>query len=136
MKKQIALLGILFTLLFSACSSSETTSNVVEGTTWNLVQVSGSFTGSVSNFTRGTIKWTFNQSNGTLLVENINTNPNLTDILENGTYPYQRISNPEPGSCSEILMIDGMNMGCFSISNNQLTIDQAILNGYTLRLVP
>lgn len=138
MKKLFAILGLMLTLAFTSCSSGDagTHTNIIEGTTWKLVRVNGSFTGSTTNYTPGLIKWTFDAGTGTVTVVNGNTNPDLVDFFDTGVYDYQVIPNPDPSICSETLKIDGVEMGCFSVDNGILNISQVVVDGYALKLVP
>lgn len=137
MKKTISILGMLLAGLLTSCSSESngSHSNSVEGQ-WKLVRVSGSFAGIESTFSPGEIKWTFNPTTQTLTVINNNSDDNKTDIFETGVYNYQVIENPNPQSCSEIIKIDNIEMGCFTIVDGKLHIDQAFADGYTVTLQP
>lgn len=137
MKKQLLILGILLAVIISGCSSETRSSHdsIVDGQ-WKLTRVTGSFAGVESNFVPGVITWSFNPTTQTVTVVNNNTNNNLTDIFETGVYNYQIVSSQNPDLCSEILKIDGMEMGCFSLAGNELKIDQSFSDGYALTLIP
>lgn len=137
MKKNLLISVILLGLTFTGCSSEPSTShsNIVQGQ-WKLVKVSGSFAGIESNFSPGVIKWTFNPTTQTVTVINNNLNDNLTDLFDTGVYNYQIVQNPDPQTCSEIIKIDNIEMGCFTIVDGKLHIDQAFTDGYTATLAP
>jgi hypothetical protein len=137
MKKTISILGMLLALVVSACSSDSNSSHasIVDGQ-WKLVHVSGSFAGISSDFAPGVITWDFNPTTQTVTVVNNNTDANLTDIFETGVYNYQIVGNPDPQTCSQIIKIDNMEMGCFSIVDGNLEIDQAFADGFTVTLEP
>lgn len=136
MKSKLSFLGILLILLFAGCSSESDSSqsNSIDGQ-WKLVNVSGSFAGVSSDFAPGIITWDFNSTTQTVTVVNHNTDDNLTDLFETGVYNYQIVENPNPDSCAEIIKIDNIEMGCFSLVDGTLHIDQAFLDGYTVTLV-
>jgi hypothetical protein len=137
MKKQLSILGILLALIAFGCSSDSNSphANIVDGQ-WKLVHVGGSFAGVSSDFEPGIITWDFNPTTQTVTVVNNNADDNKTDIFETGVYNYQVVANPDPQTCSEILKIDNVEMGCFSIVDGNLRIDQAFADGYTLTLAP
>lgn len=136
MTKQLSILGILLALLFSGCNNdSNNQTSIVDGQ-WKLVHVTGSFAGVSSDFEPGVITWTFNPTTQMVTVVNNNTDVSLTDLLETGVYNYQIVASQNPDMCSEVIQIDNMDMGCFSIVDGNLVIDQAVLDGYTVKLVP
>lgn len=133
MKKSILTLTLLLLVLMPSCSNdSSTNSNTVEGQ-WKLINVSGTFAGIDNDFAPGLITWDFNATTQTVTVVN-NNNTALWDVFETGIYNYQIVDNPE-FPCGEIIKIDGIEMGCFSISGNELVIDQSIADGFRLQFV-
>jgi uncharacterized protein YcfL len=135
--RKLSILGILLALILSGCSSDSNSphANIVEGQ-WKLIHVSGSFAGVSSDFVPGVITWDFNPTTQTVTVVNNNTNDNLTDIFETGVYNYSVVATQDPELCSEIIKIDDQEMGCFSIVNGHLQIDQSFVDGYTVTLAP
>lgn len=136
-KKQISFLAILAVLFFSACSSSDSDSsnnNIFNGQ-WKLIQVSGSIVGFVHDFEPGTVLWNFDSTNNTVTIVNNNTNTELTDLFESGHYNFQIENSENPQICSETLEIQNIEMGCFSVSNDTLTINQSYADGYSVMLV-
>lgn len=136
MKTKLSILGILLVLILSGCSNDSDSSGAIVAGKWKLVQVSGSFAGTQSNFEPGTISWEFNPKNQSVKVINNNTNENLTDLFESGTYDYSIVTSENPEICSKILKINNIDMGCFEIVNGDLKIDQAYVDGYTITLKP
>ena len=133
MKKSILTLTLLLLVLMPSCSNdSSTNSNTVEGQ-WKLINVSGTFAGIDNDFAPGLITWDFNPTTQTVTVVN-NNDTELWDVFETGIYNYQIVDNPE-FPCGEIIKIDGIEMGCFSISGNELVIDQSIADGFRLQFV-
>ena len=135
MKKSIALLGILLTILLAGCSNDSSSHSKVLDGQWKLVHVGGSFGGVSNDFNPGIITWTFNPTTQTMTVVNNNTDDNLTDIFETGVYNYQIVDSENPDLCSEVLKIDNVEMGCFSVVNDSLHIDQSFLDGYLVTLI-
>ncbi len=135
MKKSILSLAILILVVLPGCSN-ETNPNAdgVEGQ-WKLINVSGTFAGIDNDFEPGLITWDFNPTTQTVTVVNNNTDSEKWDVFDTGVYNYQIIDNPEY-PCGEILKIDGIEMGCFTISNEHFVIDQSIADGFTVHLVP
>jgi hypothetical protein len=134
MKKIILTLSVLLVVLQSSCSNdSNSNPNPLQGQ-WKLINVSGTFDGIDNDFTPGVITWDFNPT--TQMVSIVNNNPDAEawDVFETGIYNYQIVENPE-FPCGEILKIDGIEMGCFSVVNNNLVIDQSIADGFRLEFV-
>lgn len=129
-------LNLFFTLLtvimLSGCSNdSGSNTDAVEGQ-WKLINVSGTFAGIDNDFEPGLITWDFNPITQTVSIVNNNTDPNVWDVFDTGVYNYQIVDNPE-FSCGEIIKIDGIEMGCFSVSENEFVIDQSIADGFRLQ---
>lgn len=134
MKKAILTLGIILLVLQSSCSNdSNTNSNTVQGQ-WKLVNVSGTFAGIDNDFEPGLITWDFNPTTQMVSIVNNNTDLDKWDVFETGVYNYQIVENPE-FTCGEILKIDGIEMGCFTFTNNSLVVDQSIADGFRLQFV-
>lgn len=134
MKKLLFAAFICINSILSSCSNDNnfTSENSVEGR-WKLVNSRGTFAGINNNFTYGLITWDFNSITQTVTVINNNTDPNLLDILETGVYNYQFINNPD-SPCGESIEIDGSVLGCYSIINDSLVIDQSIADGFAITL--
>lgn len=113
MKKLILLLICL--ALLTACKNDDTIST---NDTWNLVNISGGFAGIDKNFNAGEIIWTFNEQNSTLIIEK-NTQELFIGIDE-GTYSYAI----EDINGTTYLNLDNLERGSFTISQNQLIIDE------------
>jgi hypothetical protein len=134
MKKSILLINFLILVSLISCSSdsNKLSNNTVSGV-WKLVNVSGTFAGINNNFPLGMITWNFNPNTQTVTVVNSNTDPNLWDVLETGTYNYQYINNPD-SPCGERIEIDGTVFGCYTFVNDSLIIDQSIADGFAITL--
>lgn len=135
MKRTIIFLTLLSVILLWGCSNdSNSRSNTIEGQ-WKLINVTGTFAGVDDDFAPGLITWDFNPIMHTVSIVNNNTDDSKWDVFETGVYNYQIIDNPD-FPCGEMLKIDNMEMGCFSVTSNSLTIDQSIADGFTLQFVP
>ncbi|MFN3755237.1 hypothetical protein [Flavobacterium sp.] len=133
MKSILSLTFLILVLLPSCSNDSNPNSDVVQGQ-WKLINVSGTFAGINNDFAPGLITWNFNPTTQMVTIVNNNTDVNLWDVFETGVYNYQILDNPE-FPCGEIIKIDGIEMGCFSISNDSFVIDQSIADGFRLQLV-
>ncbi|NNT72519.1 hypothetical protein HKT18_09855 [Flavobacterium sp. IMCC34852] len=134
MKKIIISLSIMLLVFQSSCSNdSNTNPNTIQGQ-WKLVNVSGTFAGIDNDFEPGLITWDFNQTTQMVSIVNNNTDTDKWDVFETGVYNYQILEDPE-FPCGEIIKIDGIDMGCFLVTNNSLVIDQSIADGFRLQFV-
>lgn len=127
MKKSFyySLFAVLVLVLVTACKkeavtpkqSSPSTSSI-DGK-WNLVRIYGGIAGVNETHNSGEIEWTFNSQIHTLTVNT--TAPNSTYYyLPSGTYNFQEISNAN----QHYLVIDANELGQFTISGNQMHIDE------------
>jgi hypothetical protein len=92
-------------------------------TKWHLSSKSGGFAGGFQEYNRDEISWTFDGE--TLTVVN-NVAFGSHDLFENGNYSYVLIeSNGE-----KILKVDGVEIGTYSIENNNLSVSENIVDGY------
>ena len=128
MKKFIPFFIICITLLCFSCSNDDDSNSISLHQTWTLRQVSGGLAGINDTFEQGIITWSFNETDGTVLVKNNNTDNTLTDILETGTYPYS--TSLENGAIK--LTIDGSNYGYISLTENTLSIDDQAADGFLI----
>jgi hypothetical protein len=122
---------LLLVILPSCSNDSNPNADTVQGQ-WKLINVSGTFAGIDNDFEPGLITWDFNATTQTVTVVNNNTDPNLWDIFETGVYNYQIVEVPDY-PCSEIIKIDGIEMGCFSVTDNEFVIDQSIADGFRIQ---
>ncbi|GGK24134.1 hypothetical protein GCM10007962_17920 [Yeosuana aromativorans] len=123
------LLILFFSIALTSCSinTNDTSQPQVITVYWNLVNVSGGVSGVDIDYNVGDIVWLFDEVNTKLTVTNTNTDDTLEDGLDSGTYPYSVINN----SHDLFLSIDGTEFGSFTVSGNQLIIDQNITTGGT-----
>jgi len=128
-KASIAILLLLVSL--SSCSdSNDNPSDTIEGN-WRLVHVTGGILGVDQTFEGDKIIWKFNSQNQNLIVVDNNTDQNLIDGLDSGSYEYSIISNPGNELCNQSIIIeDNGNMGCISIDNTKLTINDLSADGF------
>lgn len=143
MKKIHYYLFYLLSILLVSCNNSDSHSNnchhyqpnTIEGK-WNLVEVTAGFSSFITQFPKGKIIWNFDITNHTVTINNSNTDPNLYDIFESGTYNYSIVNNPSnPEYCNQSITIDTYNMGCLTISNNVLTMSTIEVDGVLVKLI-
>ncbi|WP_299890252.1 hypothetical protein [uncultured Lacinutrix sp.] len=109
--------------------SSENLTDTINGT-WNLKNVYGGLMPIDIDYNIGEVKWTFNDANGNVIVENniITTGPeDVYSGLDSGTYTYeiQIINN------IEVLYVNNAEMGVLQLLNNNLDIDNGLASdGY------
>lgn len=141
--KTIQLLALLGLLSVVACDDDDHREPVLVPTTavhgvdgeWNLIQVMGDFTGGSYSYAEGEIRWVFDPEAQTVEVVNLNTDPNKVDVLESGTYSYSFEANGStPELCSQIIKVDGLDMGCYDIGENELTMSRIEVDGLALTL--
>ena len=90
---------------------------------WNLVKTTGGIAGVNDSFPLETIIWTFDEVNLKLKVENNNTDDTKQDALDSGTYDYSVKTVTEVKE-KKFLNITGDEFGGFTVTTNQLVIDQ------------
>lgn len=124
MKSKLLILLTLFISLSNCSIDNNSTNNPpqVIKIYWNLINVSGGIAGVNEDFQSGTITWTFDEPTETLTIFNNNTNVNIEDGLDSGTYSYS-ILNVEDKS---FLVLDSNELGSIELTTNQLTINENI----------
>lgn len=130
--KILTALLVFFTLL-SCNDDDKTPTNKTDGE-WELYRVSGGLIGVNQTFTGNMITWKFNSENHTLVVVNNNTNGNLFDGLDSGTYSYEIVNNPNSQECEKTISIDNQNYGCISIIDSKLIINDTYTDGFQYEL--
>ncbi len=111
--------------------------NPLEGC-WSLVNVSGGFAGTNTNFPKGWITWDFNTANQTITIVNNNLfEAPLYDGLESGTYNYNNtLTFTSCGNETTPINIINQFESCYAITNDTLTINNnQIADSFTLTLV-
>lgn len=135
--KNFKLLSLFALLLLLGCNSDDDNRNdVTLSGEWKLIEVNGTIAGIRHEFEPGIIKWNFNISNNTFTVINNNTDEAKQDVFESGTYTYSIVSNDAtPEICSQALVLDGTNYGCFNVTNTSLQINQGEADGIIIKLI-
>ena len=123
MKLKALILTLLLGIgLLISCSKDDTNilpqEEFLNGT-WNLKNLSGGFAGLNENYSGGTITWTFNSQNQTIIIDN-NEPASKSFIFDSGTYNYSIIEINN----QKYLNIENDEYGGLIISTNSLTIDQ------------
>lgn len=135
--KKFILLNLICLLFCISCSEDDDIiyNDPIEGN-WSLVNVSGSLMGVNQDIETGTIVWTFNPAENTVTIVNNNTDEEITDFFESGTYTYNYESNEgETELCSESLLIENIDFGCRDFNNNTMTLSNTWEDGYELTFV-
>lgn len=128
--------ALLLAILSCGCSNDNGNNRKDIGGEWKLVNVHGGIAGIDDDFSPGTITWNFNTSSHTVAVVNTNTDNSKEDLIATGNYDYTFSPNTTtPQSCSENIVIDGVNYGCYDISTQQLTLSQVEADGYAVTLI-
>ncbi len=102
---------------------------------WELRNVSGGIAGIYDDFSAGEIRWIINEQDQTVTVFNNNPEDGEIDFFESGVYDYQIVINPAtPEICGFNLEIDGINLGCFTVSETEFKLSMIESDGYVLTL--
>lgn len=136
--KKFILLNFICALLCIACSQDDDVilTDTTEGD-WSLINISGSLMGIDQDIEAGVIVWTFNPAENTVTIVNNNTNEEITDFFESGTYMYNYMSNNgETELCSESLIVEDVDFGCQTFTNDDtMTLSNIWVDGYQLTFV-
>ena len=117
--------------IITSCDKNEDSpklENAINGT-WNLKRVSGGFAGMSIEYIAGEVKWTFNQKNSTLIVENNIESTGPEDIYaghDSGTYSYEIELKGE----KQLLFIDDIKRGEINVIDDILKIDDGLCDGF------
>ncbi|WP_298506960.1 hypothetical protein [uncultured Maribacter sp.] len=114
------------TIFFTNCGKDkdENTLEPISGV-WHLKNVSGGITGININYNRGLVKWTFNNKNHKLSVENNILTTGPEDIyagLDTGVYSYEIRKDGQ----IETLYIENNKRGVVIIANDSLKLDDNV----------
>jgi hypothetical protein len=131
MKTLQIIVAILLFTTFSACTSDTDNSIQIPTTvTWSLTHVSGGIAGFDETFEIGLITWTFNSQTNIMAVVNNNTDDSSYDIFESGLYSYS-IQND---GTNYRMTIDGGDFGVITETENEITLDQQVDDGFIITL--
>lgn len=119
-------IGIGFFISCNDNDDNSTQQETISGT-WNLINVRGGLAGINNNYSKGDIKWAFDQTNAILTVENKIGNNNAF-YLHNGIYSF----NIEDDQETKILFIDNNDYRLVILSiDNSLIITDDFNDGFT-----
>ncbi|WP_034061426.1 hypothetical protein [Lacinutrix jangbogonensis] len=136
---KVKLLVILISVLFISCQNddeqndteqnNDVQTEAIEGS-WNLKHVYGGFSPVNIDYTFGDVKWTFNESNRNVVIENNVLTTGPEDIhagLDSGIYSFEiQLEND-----LQTLYIDSVEIGTILISGDNLDIDNGLaLDGF------
>ena len=102
---------------------------------WKFVKVTGGLLGVNQEIEPGMITWNFNSITNTVTIVNTTTDQMLYDFFETGVYNYQILESSSDFGCDEVLKIDNIELGCLSIVDDKLVIDQTYADGFRLELI-
>ncbi|MGJ8591857.1 MAG: hypothetical protein ACSHXF_04880 [Aquaticitalea sp.] len=120
----------LLTALVSCSDDDDNSTQLSHTTTWNLTHVFGGFAGIDQTLPSGLVQWTFDSETDMLTVVNNNTDEMVVDFFDSGTYPYS-IQND---GTNDLITIDGIDFGIYTETENEITIDQQVNDGFLLTL--
>lgn len=112
----------LYFLVFSVTScqkDEDTNTDNIDGS-WNLVNVSGGFSGIDKDYNKGVIVWKFSTENNILTVANSLDSDGNFSSLASGTYSFSIIMKDS----NSYLVVDSNEMGGMILTNNELILDQ------------
>jgi hypothetical protein len=106
----------------------------IEGS-WELSNVSGGIAGTYDDFAPNEVVWIFNEESQTVTVFNNNTDDNKVDFFDSGTYDYEVVINQTtPELCGFNFAIDGVNLGCFTVTEEQFKMSMIEADGHIITL--
>lgn len=124
-------------LCFTSCSVDNATTEALPhpiSGVWNLKNVSGTIAGVNIDYTLGQVQWDFSTTSNSLdITKNIATTgpEDVYGGRETGTYTYEIQLN----DASQVLYIDGIEIGVIAFGNNVLEISTGpdVADGVTYR---
>ena len=123
MKQNILILLASFFITFS-CSVDNKSNDISDENVislWHLTSASGGISGVNDQFSLGIIGWVFDDENGTVTIENNNSDSGKEDGLDSGTYNYSIIET----ETASFIIVDGIELGeLLFTSNNFFEINQ------------
>jgi len=123
---------LLCSILLFSCSSNDddnTNEPSLQGV-WNLVNVSGGFTGLDEDFAKGIVVWDFNETTGMVTIANTATNTSVNTLLASGTYTYSISIEPNDAI---LLVINETSVGNFSLDNTSFFLREDFSDGFIFR---
>ena len=124
-----ALLLIVGIGLLTSCDKNDTNlpqEKSINGT-WNLVNVRGGLASISKGYSKGDVKWIFNQNDKTLSVQNKVGNDNAF-MLFTGSYTFNIEQNGDP----QVLFVDNQDYRMIILSlDNTLIINDNLTDGFT-----
>jgi|GEM_PF-793870 len=141
--KTLKLLGLIALFALAGCNDDDNdyvpiytppTTEDIDGA-WELSNVSGGIIGTSDDFLPGEVTWVFNEENQTVEVFNNNTDDDKVDFFDSGTYDYEVVNNQAtPELCGFNFAIDGINLGCFTVTETQFTMSMVEADGHMITL--
>ena len=129
MKKAPTLLFALAFILMGCNDDDDNNSSAGLEGNWKLVQISGGFSGTIYNFTPGTVVWNFDESDTDITVTST-VETNTYYGLSVGTHEYELSPNDNCNNSVNVLMDDYYaNFGCSTIEGDTLTLNNGYADG-------
>lgn len=133
MKKFFLLVPLTLLALCTSCTQDDDAGNPESEftATYFLTNGSGSIAGGNFNFEPGLISWSFDSENHTVTIVNNNPDPMAYGGPDSGIYPFSIGDSELPEMCEHVLIVDGVDYGCYTITANGLTLTNTYADGYT-----
>ena len=133
--KTIKLLSLFsLTILFSSCVVDDHYDDLPSYFgTWKLIKTSGTIAGTTSEFEPGLIKWTITPDS--IYVVNNNTNPDLQDGFETGTYSYTFHEDLSESNCVRWFSFGQDDKYCLGYGYNEMNLDQLVADGVSYQFI-
>ncbi len=100
---------------------------------WRLINVSGGESDINHNFEGETITWEFNSKTNKVTVVNNNTNPDIYDGHDSGSYSYGYVPSDSSKGCPEALKVGDIIYGCVTMTDGIMTFTSILDNGYVMK---
>jgi len=122
---------LLLSIVILSCSNDDDTATREQGLqgTWNLVNVSGGFSGINEDIDRGVIVWDFNETTNMVTITNTIMDNPFNTILPSGTYSYSVVAPAD----TDTLVINEVNYGAIEIENTVFSIAESFSDGLVFR---
>lgn len=134
--KTIKLLSLMsFAILFNSCVVDDHSDDLPSYLgTWKLTKTFGTIAGTTAEFEPGLIKWTI--TTDSVYVVNDNTNPDLQDGFETGTYAYtfhEDLTTTE--DCYRWISFGTDDQNCIGYGFNNLYLNENIADGINYEFI-
>jgi len=115
--------------MVTGCSDDDDNGGTALHGQWHLVSVTSGWTGTVDEFERGIVTWTFNGDTGKVVANN--ASEEVYAGPDSGTYDFEE--GPWENMCEQSLTIDDNNYGCLEFEGDEFTVSTSAVDGPILR---